>query len=354
MSIYSYRNYEAGEVLTLVGLGFFLQASNRTSRGNLKDVRVKCSFCRREFMYGPRYAEFMPYSTSDRRTARLVWRHSVLSPTCPTAIGLNGDNRPLKPSELNNYMNKHYVRALTRDCYPTISRFLEEPLLYRDPHQFAHQMIPTGRLVQRGILPVSGSLVTTSESLRNRCRYGEAGIRADIPDRDDDLYYHYRAEFEVEPYAEFNALECCWSEYSNLDAYQPRLEMLDYMTSLKPARKDMWQLEKREQTFVDLSWSAHVNFTSPSFDKIAEAGFYYTGEADCVSCFWCSLGLNCWDPGDDPWREHARFSPRCPWLLRCRGRYYVRKAILQSVTPAAVEPDKLLILTSWDDIHGNF
>ena len=60
------------------------------------------------------------------------------------------------------------------------------------------------------------------------------------------------------------------------------------MIDKEPARKDMWQLEKREQTFVDLSWSTHVNFTSQSFDKIAEAGFYYTGEADCVRCFWCS------------------------------------------------------------------
>ena len=311
-------------MLTLVGLGFFFQAFKRTSKGNLKDVRIKCSFCRRAFMYGPRCAEFRPYSTSDRRTARLLWRHSMLSPTCPTAIGLNEDNRPLSQSELNNYINKHYVRALSRDCYPTISSISEEPLLYRDPLQLAHQMIPTERQVQRGLLPVSGSPVTTSESLRTRCRYGEAGIRADIPDIAEDRYYHYRAEFEVEPYAEFNALKYCWSEYSNLDNYQPRVEMLDYMIGMEPARKDMWQFVHRAQTFIDLCWSAHVNFTSPSFDQIVEAGFYYTGEADCVRCFWYSLGLNCWDPGDDPWREHARFSPRCPWLLRCRGRYYSR------------------------------
>ena len=146
------------------------------------------------------------------------------------------------------------------------------------------------------------------------------------------------------------------TEYSvakqKLKSYFAITETKEELREKEPARKDMLHCEIREQTFIDHNWSAHVNFTSPSFDKIAEAGFYYTGEADCVRCFWCSLGLNCWDPGDDPWREHARFSPRCPWLLRCRGRYFVPKVILQSVTPAAVEQDKTLIQTCLEDVHG--
>ena len=152
----------------------------------------------------------------------------------------------------------------------------------------------------------------------------------------------------MEPFAEFNALEN-WSEYSNLDGHKPRLAILDYTIGMEPAQKDMWQLAPREQTFIDVNWSAHVSFTNTSYEKIAEAGFFYTGEADCVGCFWCSLGLNCWDPGDDPWREHARFSPRCPWLLRCRGRYFVRRVIL-----SRVEQDKMIILTNWEDAHGMF
>ena len=55
MSIFSCRqHYEAGEVLTLVGLGFFFPATRK-----LKDVRIKFSFCRKAFMYGARYAEFL-------------------------------------------------------------------------------------------------------------------------------------------------------------------------------------------------------------------------------------------------------------------------------------------------------
>ena len=344
MSIYSCRqHYEAGEVLTLVALGFFFPAARK-----LKDVRVKCSFCRKTFRYGARYAEFlhgaryeefMPHSTSEGRTASLLQRHAVLSPTCPAAIGINGDNRPLTQSEINRFMSKHYVCALSPDCFPAMSSHSEDLLL-----RLSRQLIPTptGREGQRGVHRVIGSPETASESL---------------PDIDDERYIHYRSQFDVEPYAEFNALEYCWSEFSNLDGYQSPLEMLDYMIGMEPARQDMWQLAPREQTFIDLNWSAHVSFRNPSWRKIAKAGFFYTGKADCVRCFWCSLGLNCWDPGDDPWREHARFSPRCPWLLRCRGRPFVRQAILsdlQSATPAAIGEDTLLILTSWGNIPGRF
>ena len=186
--------------------------------------------------------------------------------------------------------------------------------------------------------------------MENNSMNVDCEIRTDIPDIDNESYFNYRAEFEVEPFTYFNAPDD--SKYSNLDGHQPRLKMLEYMSGMEPARKDMWQLAPREQTFIDLSWSAHVTFTNPSYDKIAQAGFFYTGEADCVRCFWCLLGLNCWEPGDDPWREHARFSPYCPWLMRCRGRHFARKVILQSITPAAVEQDKTLILTCWEEVHG--
>ena len=334
------RRYVADETLTLVGLGFYIPAASAQD-----DYRiVKCSFCRKSFTFGSRFAE--SYSTVECRISKLLWRHSVLR-KCPTAIGLKSDNRALDINVINHYLYNHFGSAIP-NAGVTLSSIPHETLHYSDPLQSANQ---------RSTIEVESQqdfegeyLMTTIESMGNSSTNVELEIRTDIPDRDDERYYHYRAEFEVEPFSDFNVLED--SENLNLDCDLPRLEMLDYMIGMEPARKDMLQLEKREHTFIDLCWSARVHFTNPSFDKSAEAGFYYTGETDCVRCFWCSLGLNCWGPGDDPWREHARFSPRCPWLLRCRGHYFVRKVILQSVTPAAVEQDKLLILRSWDDIHG--
>ena len=292
--------------------------------------------------------------------ASLLRRHSVRSPMCPAAFGLKADNRPLGQSEIYEFISKYYSgdEAQSLYWYPTLSQQPVEPLLYRhvDPIQRAFRTIPIVSQVQRNFL-ASGTPVTTSESLLNRSRYGNAGIRSRIPDPGDEQYYHYRAEFEVEPFAEFNALEYCWSEekYSNLEKYQPPLEMVDYMIGTEPARRDLWQCAPREQTFIDLNWRARVNFASPNFEELAEAGFYYTGESDRVHCFWCSLALDCWDPDDDPWRKHARFSPLCPWLLRCRSRHFVRRVILKSDAPAAVEqqhPDMQLILTSWEEAHG--
>lgn len=35
-----------------------------------------------------------------------------------------------------------------------------------------------------------------------------------------------------------------------------------------------------------------------------------TGHGDNVKCFHCDGGLRNWEPGDDPWQEHAKWFPR--------------------------------------------
>ena len=34
------------------------------------------------------------------------------------------------------------------------------------------------------------------------------------------------------------------------------------------------------------------------------------GHSDDVKCFCCDGGLRCWESGDDPWVEHAKWFPR--------------------------------------------
>ncbi|XP_067302843.1 baculoviral IAP repeat-containing protein 7 isoform X3 [Pseudorasbora parva] len=58
-------------------------------------------------------------------------------------------------------------------------------------------------------------------------------------------------------------------------------------------------------------------------DTLARAGFFYTGHGDNVKCFFCDGGLRNWEPGDDPWQEHAKWFPQCEYLLQSRGREYV-------------------------------
>ncbi|KAL6469991.1 hypothetical protein MHYP_G00211100 [Metynnis hypsauchen] len=67
----------------------------------------------------------------------------------------------------------------------------------------------------------------------------------------------------------------------------------------------MQQCDERLLTFVH--WPARIPVRP---DQLAKAGFYYVGRNDDVKCFCCDGGLRCWESGDDPWVEHAKWFPR--------------------------------------------
>lgn len=50
------------------------------------------------------------------------------------------------------------------------------------------------------------------------------------------------------------------------------------------------------------------------------------GQNDSVVCFCCNLGLRSWTDDDDPWIEHARWSPRCTYVLLSKGTVFVYNA----------------------------
>ncbi|XP_058426702.1 baculoviral IAP repeat-containing protein 3 isoform X3 [Marmota monax] len=58
-------------------------------------------------------------------------------------------------------------------------------------------------------------------------------------------------------------------------------------------------------------------------EQLASAGFYYVGHSDDVKCFCCDGGLRCWELGDDPWVEHAKWFPRCEYLIRIKGQEFI-------------------------------
>ncbi|NXO03042.1 BIR protein, partial [Rhinopomastus cyanomelas] len=76
--------------------------------------------------------------------------------------------------------------------------------------------------------------------------------------------------------------------------------------------------EARVKTFI--SWPARIPVQP---EQLADAGFYYVGRNDDVKCFCCDGGLRCWESGDDPWIEHAKWFPRCEYLLRVKGGEFV-------------------------------
>uniref|UniRef100_A0A8C0TPV6 RING-type E3 ubiquitin transferase n=1 Tax=Canis lupus familiaris TaxID=9615 RepID=A0A8C0TPV6_CANLF len=73
-------------------------------------------------------------------------------------------------------------------------------------------------------------------------------------------------------------------------------------------------------------------------ELLAAAGFFHTGQQDKVRCFFCYGGLQSWEQGDDPWTEHAKWFPRCEFLLQTKGRDFV----------CSVQEACCHLLGSWD------
>lgn len=51
---------------------------------------------------------------------------------------------------------------------------------------------------------------------------------------------------------------------------------------------------------------------------MAQAGFYYQPNSsgdDRAMCFTCTVCLVCWEKTDEPWSEHERHSPSCPFVM---------------------------------------
>ena len=69
-------------------------------------------------------------------------------------------------------------------------------------------------------------------------------------------------------------------------------------------------LSRRLESFAN--WPDYVPVTK---HDLAEAGLVYTGVADSVRCFFCGMGFRKWEVGDIPFTEHAKWAPRCPFIL---------------------------------------
>ncbi|XP_019486713.1 PREDICTED: baculoviral IAP repeat-containing protein 1 isoform X2 [Hipposideros armiger] len=75
--------------------------------------------------------------------------------------------------------------------------------------------------------------------------------------------------------------------------------------------KTRYQDEKaRLESFKD--WPFYVHGISPK--ELTAAGFAFTGKRDTVQCFSCDGCLGNWEEGDDPWKEHAKWFPKCEFL----------------------------------------
>jgi baculoviral IAP repeat-containing protein 6 len=82
----------------------------------------------------------------------------------------------------------------------------------------------------------------------------------------------------------------------------------------------------------------HMDYKWALPDQMAQAGFYHqpsdSGD-DRAMCFTCNVCLVCWEKTDEPWSEHERHSPECPFV---KGEYTqnVPLSVTYATSPAVL------------------
>ncbi|XP_075222220.1 BIR repeat containing ubiquitin-conjugating enzyme isoform X2 [Lycorma delicatula] len=110
-----------------------------------------------------------------------------------------------------------------------------------------------------------------------------------------------------------------------------------------PDRSLMFSEAMRRQTFAN--WP-HMNYKWALPDQMAQAGFYHqpnTAGDDRAMCFTCIVCLVCWEPTDEPWSEHERHSPSCPFV---KGEYTqnVPLSVTYATAPAVPTPQPIILI----------
>ncbi|CAM1308829.1 BIRC6 (predicted) [Pycnogonum litorale] len=105
-------------------------------------------------------------------------------------------------------------------------------------------------------------------------------------------------------------------------------------------RNLMYSEATRKETFA--KWP-HMSYKWALPDQMAQAGFYHqpnsTGD-DRALCFTCNVCLVCWEPTDEPWSEHERHSPSCPFV---KGEYTqnVPLSVSYATSPAVLPGERM-------------
>lgn len=124
-----------------------------------------------------------------------------------------------------------------------------------------------------------------------------------------------------------------------------------YMDSLAApdnARYLMITEAARRETFVN--WP-HLDYKWALPDQMAQAGFYYNPNEpgdDRAMCFTCNVCLVSWEKNDEPWSEHERHSPVCPFV---KGEYTenVPLAVTYSTCPAVESASTFNLVSNGED-----
>lgn len=290
--------------------------------------KLRCSFCRRTInIFTTNDAAYLEIEF-ERRIVDFLHRHTHLSATCPFSIDLNGDN----------------VKFTVEELVKIIELFVETNEIHH--YNFSLCLFPN--------IDLNNMCQTLSDNIL-------AQYENNLPPLIDDNTNYY------DLMAQLIYTDCSFFESENLNSDDNTFDdsilifsPIDYYIGAEPKHLEYNTLISRIDSYKKLKWEQQVMSSVSENSNIkpealARAGFFYTGIADNVTCFWCGLGLNHWDPNDDPINEHVRFVPRCTWLVRLFGRHKVKSIYLQTqnISEAQnVNPNDGNFFNNIEDIHG--
>jgi len=94
---------------------------------------------------------------------------------------------------------------------------------------------------------------------------------------------------------------------------------------------DMYKIEaERLKSFEE--WPIGLEQTPKD---LSDAGFFYEGRGDKVTCFSCGGGLKNWVSGEIPWEQHAMYYSNCEYLIQMKGLDFANQ--FKKQTPPVIE-----------------
>ncbi|XP_071160483.1 baculoviral IAP repeat-containing protein 7-like [Mytilus edulis] len=114
-------------------------------------------------------------------------------------------------------------------------------------------------------------------------------------------------------------------------------ELLEIGVCLEKAKYSKYSIRsKRLDSFNH--WPSYLTQTP---EDMATAGFFFTGIEDHCRCFFCGGGLRNWEPGDQPWVEHARWYQNCVFVRESKGEKFIDEVQSNEYQPILQESENL-------------
>ncbi|XP_069746817.1 baculoviral IAP repeat-containing protein 2 isoform X2 [Narcine bancroftii] len=283
-----------------------------------------------------------------------VERHKKSNPSCSfinhlrPGIDCSSSRSQFSLASASFFQSAFSENGAPSDLYPSnlhepmASRSMEDlPYHLRYPHYSAAMCCEETRLQTFQNWPSYSSLMPTDLAKAGFYYTGEddkvacfiCGGRLSNWEPGDRATTEHRRHFPSCPFILGN-------EVGNIPMNNSESQRQNQHTAMHPRHPEMQSYDIRLQTF--LRWPVR-NFIQP--EQLSRAGFYYVGHNDDVKCFYCDGGLRSWEAGDDPWVEHAKWFPRCEYLLQEKGQTFVNQ--IQSRFPNLLD---LQLHSSSDDI----